>query len=101
MAGKLDVTEYTRLARDNDGRTVLTPAEPANTTQQVAVDVSHAESAAFGDATRFVRVHSDTACRIVFGKAPVAAATSMRMSAGATEYFGVLPGHKISVIATT
>jgi len=97
----LDISEYQRLAADQQTSAVMTGVEPAMVAQQVAIGGSSAQSAAFADTTRFVRVHTDVACRVKFGPDPTAAATSMRMAAGQTEYFGVYPGHKVAVITTT
>jgi len=69
--------------------------------QQVAIGGSHAESAAFNNATTVIRVHTDAICSILIGTTPVAAATNARLAADQTEYFGVNPGDKISVISNT
>lgn len=97
----LDVTEYTDLATARNGAAVMAGSEPSRVTQQVSVTGGSLASAAFSDATKFVRVHSDIACRIAFGQAPVASGASQRLAAGATEYFGVQSGIKIAVISTT
>lgn len=97
----LDVTEYASLSLDAQGRQVLVGKEPSRVNQQVAVGGASTQSAAFGDATRFVRLHTDVPCRIAIDVNPTAAATSMRMAAGQTEYLGVTPGYKIAVITTT
>lgn len=97
----VDVSEYTRLGRDAQNSVIQTGAEPARVQQQVAIAAGSTQSAAFDSATRYVRVHTDAAVRIAFGLNPTAAATSMRMAAGATEFFEVQPGHKIATITTT
>jgi len=58
-------------------------------------------SAAFGPDTIGIRVHTDAICSVQVGANPVATTDSKRMAANATEYFGVKPGHKLSVIANT
>ena len=98
---KLDITEYTSLATDRSGRVIMAGAEPAITTQQLTVGAEADQSDAFSDATSFVRLHADTACRIAISDDPTADATSMRIAANGTEYLGVRPGMKLSVIATT
>ena len=75
--------------------------EPSVRQQQVSVGASSAQSLVFADATRFVRIHSDVACRVAVGVNPTASPASMRVVGGGTEYLGVLPGLKIAVIATT
>lgn len=96
----LDISEYTRLARDSQANVIPTGVEPARVQQQVAIGAASAQSAAFDSATTFVRVHTDTPARIAFGVNPTATSASMRMSPGATEYFEVRYGHKVAVIAT-
>jgi len=59
------------------------------------------QSVAFAGTTRFVRLHTDSICSVLFGTAPVAAVTNSRMAANQTEFFGVQAGAslKVSVIA--
>jgi hypothetical protein len=96
----VDITEYQRLAVDQQGEFIQTGIEPG-IRQQVAIGGSSAQSSAFDQSTMLVRVHADAPARIEFGVNPTAAATSMRIAAGASEYFGVRPGHKVAVITTT
>lgn len=66
--------------------------------QTVTTSGSSVQSTVFGTATRVIRVHTDTACNIKIGSNPTAAATSMKMAANTTEYFGVNGGtDKIAV----
>lgn len=97
----VDITEYAELAFAGTGHRIMAGQEPSLRQQQVAVGASSAQSLVFTDTTRFIRIHSDVACRIAVGVNPTASATSMRVVAGGTEYLGVLPGLKIAVIATT
>jgi hypothetical protein len=97
----LDVTEYNELTQAGRGHLVMAGQEPCTLNQQVVVGASSAQSLAFADTTRFIRIHSDVACRVAIGANPTASTASMRMGAGGTEYLGVLPGLKIAVIATT
>jgi len=97
----LDVTEYAELAYAGTGHRIPAGQEPSLRQQQVSVGASSAQSLVFADATRFVRIHSDVACRVAVGVNPTASASSMRVVGGGTEYLGVLPGLKIAVIATT
>lgn len=98
---KLDITEYSSLATDRQGRTVMAGMEPKVTNQQVSIGASSTQSAAINSSTSIVRLHTDSACRVEIGADPTAAATSMRMAANSTEYLGIKPGLKIAVIATT
>ena len=98
----VDVSEYTSLALDGRNQVVQTGAEPALAYQQVAIAAGSTQSTAFGTATRVVRIHTDAIVRILFGVNPTAAAgTSMRLAAGSTEYFGVIPGQKVATITST
>lgn len=97
----VDITQYTQLAADQSGKPIPVGMEPGIANIQVAIGGSSAQSAAMDNNTRFVRVHTDAACRIAFGANPTAAATSQRMAAGQTEYFGVRGGEKIAVITST
>lgn len=97
----VDISEYSLSARDTAGHIVQAPVEPSQTVQQITIAGTSAASAAFGKATKMIRVHAETAVRFAIGAAPVASATSPRIPAGGTEYFGVIPGLKIAVISTS
>lgn len=76
------------------------PQEPSITHQTVTIQVSPAvASNPFNAATRFIRIEVDAICSIAIG-APgtVADTTCKRLIAGQWEYFGVRPGHIVSVI---
>jgi len=92
------ISEYARLARDADGNVIPVGKEPAIAEQTILIG-AEADSSAFNERTTLVRIHAEAACCLLFGEAPTAAITKKRMGAGATEYFGVLAGHKVSVIA--
>lgn len=103
---KLYVTEFSKNAHMwAGGETISAPQaddNPAYVEQvPVVIGAGNLVSAAFGGATRLIRVHTDVICSIAIGSAPVADVNTMRMAAGQTEYFGVKPGHKIAVIANT
>lgn len=73
---------------------------PAVASQTVAIAASSAQSAAFNASTYLVRVHTDVDCHVVVGgTSPTATVSSMRMVAGQTEYFVVVPGQRVAVIA--
>ena len=95
----LYISEYDNVATDNRGM-VQAGQEPAIATQTVAIGVA-AQSAAFNARTRFVRIHTDAICSVAFGANPTATTSSARMAANQTEFFGVVPGHKVSVISNT
>lgn len=100
----LDVTEFQVLGQDRNYRWSLAAQCPPPVKQQLTSSGVTAQSAAFQDSTRFIRVHNDGASAVrveVGGLNPVASATSFRMAINTTEYFGVFPGDKLAVITTT
>lgn len=101
MASLLDITELKALPRDANGALILCAGFPFVTQQQVNYVAGSTASNAFNAETRFVRLHTDTACRIEFGSAPTAIGTSMRMAAGQTEFFAVPAGIKVAALTTT
>lgn len=96
----VDITEYQNLATDERGNRIATGMEPARVVQQLPVSPVSAKSGKLDDVTRFVRVHTDSTIRIAFGSEPVASGASQRMIGNSTEFFGVVPGMKIAVIAS-
>lgn len=96
----LDITEYAELSLAGRGHLVMAGREPSIINQQVSIGAASAQSSPMSDVTRFIRLHAEAPCRVSVGSNPVAAATSMRMGAGGTEYLGVSPGLKIAVIAS-
>jgi len=100
----LYISEYVTQPWDGVANTIPAGLEPALVTQTVAIG-AEAKSAAFNARTRFVRVHTDAICSVLFGANPTATTSSPRMAANQTEFFGVDPsqvsGLKLSVIANT
>lgn len=92
------VTEFNSSGRDINGGSLAAARVPPIAEQTVAIGAGSVQSAAFNSGTSFVRVHADAVCSIAFGSNPTASATTMRLAAGAVEYFSVVPGHKIAVI---
>lgn len=72
--------------------------EPRLASQTVSITASSLQSSGFNVYTRMIRVHVDATCSIEIGESPTATASSLRMVANSTEYFGVVPGHKLAVI---
>jgi len=97
----LYITEFAQAGLDALNNPMPFASAPPKATQTVAITVGSVASAAFNPDTRLVRVHADAICSIEFGAAPVAAATSARMSAGQTEYYSVRGGMKVAVITNT
>ena len=94
----LFITEYRKLAIEGSGTSVLVGQEPGND-QTVAIAAGSTQSAALSLATKFVRVHTDAICHILFGANPTATTGNKRLAAGQTEFFGAVGGHIIAVIA--
>jgi hypothetical protein len=72
---------------------------PAVANQTVAIAGASAQSAVFSSTTKLVRIHTDVACMVnVGGTNPTATTSNMRLAAGQTEYFVVVPGQRLAVI---
>lgn len=93
---RLSIREYEHISAVSRG-IVPVGEEPAITQQVLSISGSSAASAAFNIRTRFVRVHTDVACCIDFGTAPIATQGSCEMAANQTEYFGVVNATNIKV----
>lgn len=79
-------------------------AEPCLDQAPVTISASSAQSAAFQNNTRLVRVHVDVISSIKFGTNPTAVTVSnKRMNANTTEYFLVPMGqaYKVAVVTST
>lgn len=75
---------------------------PAVAAQTVSFTSSSVQSAAFNANTGLLRIQCDAICNVVVGGTnPVATTSSMRLTAGQTEYFVVTAGDKVAVIAGT
>lgn len=98
FAAKLYIAEYDRLP-GNLGPPPPLAQEPAVANQTVDFSGGATSSAVFGSTTRYVRLICDVQCSLKFGAAPAATNANTPMPALTPEYFGVQPGHRISVIA--
>lgn len=71
---------------------------PAVASQAITFTGTSTQSAAFNASTGIIRVHVDAIAQVeIGGTNPTAGTTSMRMTAGQTEYFVVKPGQKLAV----
>lgn len=75
-------------------------SEPPIIEDTVAIGGTSAQSGAFNAKCRFVRVHVDASCSVLFGADPTATTANKRLAANQTEIFRVNPGDKIAVIAS-
>lgn len=99
----LYITEYADAAHGASTDSITATAEPANAEQTVAIAAGSAQSAAFKNNTRLVRLNADVACSVEFGTNPTATATTARLSAGIDRIVGVPMGaaFKVAVITNT
>jgi hypothetical protein len=91
----LFISEYAALGKGDCAQ------EPSVTTQTIAIGGTSAQSAVFNDNTNYVRLHAAAVCSVAFGDNPTATATTARLNAGQTEYFGVVPGQRVAVITNS
>lgn len=96
----LYVAEFGGTNNDH-GRGGSAAQSPPITEQTVSIGGASTPSSAFSAGTTLIRVHTDAICSIKIGSNPTASATTARMTAGQTEYYGVRPGDKIAVITNT
>lgn len=94
------IAEFAEMQVYN-GNLVPMAYAPPLVEQTVAIGGASVQSSAFNAKTKSIRVHADAICSIAVGTNPTAAATTMRMVAGQTEYFAVTPAHKIAVITNS
>ena len=99
---KLCITEFSGLQVASGVAHSAESAQAAmlpGATQVITFGGTSVASTAFSSATKLVRVHTDAACHITAGDSPTATAGDMRLGAGQTEYFGVVPGQKLAALA--
>lgn len=96
---KVYVAEFETMGSASAGSPQVAAMPPI--AEQTVNITTETDSNAFNANTRFIRVHADAICSIAIGAAPTASTSTLRLAADQTEYFGVQPGHKISVITNT
>ena len=98
----LYIAEYDKMGIIRGQQTAIA-LEPPVAEQTVSIAGSSAQSSAFNAATRYVRLHTDAICSVLFGTDPTATAAKKRMAANQTEYFAVPAGgtHKVAVITNS
>jgi hypothetical protein len=96
------ISEYKVMAKTTGQKDDIAAAqEPSIATQTLSITGASLQSAAFNDETRYVEIHTDAICSISFGVNPTATTSHKRMAANQTQFFGVVPGHKVAVISNT
>jgi len=102
----LYVSEFRAITGLDEGPGTMAKQPPMQE-QNLAITATASISAAFHTATRFVRLHTDAICSVLFvapnATTTNAVTTNARLAAGQTEYFGVPQGigYKVSVISNT
>ena len=101
---KLYISEFASLPQLDSGGNVYAqcPVIPAIAEQTIDFSGGATPSAAFNAATKFILINTDTTCALAFGTAPVAA-TSQRMPADSTRFYGVpnTGTYKVSAVAVS
>lgn len=98
FAASAYISEYAALGQTSSGvATAQIATLPPFADQKVTFTGTPGSSAAFNNKTRFIRLHCDAACS--YTVSGTATTSNARMPADGVEYFGVLPGQVLSVIA--
>ena len=94
----LYLTEFQASGNAESGAQLQVGVQPAVAMQKITFAGS-VQSSEFDERTRFIRLHCDADCHVVFGTNPTATTNHMPMLANSTEYFGVVQsGLKLAVI---
>lgn len=88
-AATCNVTEF----RERPPVTYQAAYVPALASANVTYTTSSVQSSVFNVDTSLVRITCDATAYVLFGTNPTALLTSMRLSAGQTEYFTILPAN--------
>jgi len=99
--GKLSVTEFNQLGRDEPGSPMPAGELFLHTSQSVDFTSVSSQSADFQVSTRMIRIVSDADCYIEVSDNPVASPTTILVPAGNVEYFGIRKNRtqKIAVVS--
>lgn len=99
----LYIQELSSIGTSPNNHIMQISQQPPITEQTVAIGGSSTQSSAFNTRTRYVRLHTDAICSVLFGTNPTVTAAKARMNAGDTEYFAVPQDqlYKVAVITNT
>ena len=99
---RMFIVEYVRQGTDSQGNVVPCAEEPGVPADPVDFSGGLAHSEPFASTTRFVMITADAACHYRIGPAATSEADTddFRLVAGAILFFSVLPGQRLSVIAS-
>lgn len=95
----LYIQEYSKIGFENNKRVLPFAQEPAITSQKLTFTTTTASNA-FASETKFIRVLADADAHINFGAAPTSTVANMLIKSGIAEYFGVIPGQRVSAVTT-
>lgn len=97
----LYIAEYDRLPLGLNRETLICSHEPALVEQKISISGSSGQSNAFGPTTKYIRIHTDAICHLMFSPDPTATTSNQRFAADQTEIKGVQPNGKLAVIQGT
>lgn len=95
LAGTCNVTEFPFvLPIDPNGNPVpvITLTVTGPTSQTVTYTTSTASASAFAATTLMIRISCDANAHFQLGASPTATTSDIRIAAGSTEYFNLIPG---------
>lgn len=95
----LYVTQYGGVSLGANG--AQAPEEPPILAERIAIGATSVQSTVFSAGCELIEVHTDAICAVAIDASPTAVATSRRMAADTTRYYGVKPGQKIAVITAS
>jgi hypothetical protein len=98
---KAFITEFGARRKDSNGRTLPYPNHPPLASQAVSISDTSAQSAAFAEHTRFIRISADVECAYKVGENPTATTSDAVLAADEIEYIGVRGGDKVALVALT
>ena len=83
-----------------NGQVIQAPPQ-GDTHQTVTISGTSAQSSAFQDDTKLIRISSDAECWYLIGANPTATNVKSHLPAAHVEYRSVEPGNKIAAIGTS
>jgi hypothetical protein len=95
---KAFITEFGARRKDSNGRTLPYPNHPPLASQAVSISDTSAQSAAFAEHTRFIRISADVECAYKVGENPTATVDDAALAPDEIEYIGVKGGDKVALV---
>lgn len=91
----ITISEFRSLARDNNNQLIAAPLAPSIAEQRIDLGFKAETSEPFKGS--FIMIHASVPVALAFGPDPMADPKLHIMSPG-DRYYGVNPGHRLSVI---